>query len=111
MLGATLRCRQAITFPFLSIPASIRSTETVVKIVLDVVFSRPLRFHWGTEFFGQEGGFNGVVALGFPAETPAQQRKVDSYVVLRNSNVFARSSRVPPGLWTGAQTSTLSPVT
>ena len=29
MLGATLRCRQAITLPFLSRPASMRSTETV----------------------------------------------------------------------------------
>ena len=29
MVGATLRCRHAITLPLLSRPASIRSTETV----------------------------------------------------------------------------------
>ena len=29
MVGATLRCRQATTFPFASSPASMRSAETV----------------------------------------------------------------------------------
>lgn len=40
-LGATLRCRHAITLPFLSKPASMRSTETGRKS-MDVVLTGPL---------------------------------------------------------------------
>src|SRR5713226_7313077 len=69
----------------------------VKEAVTNVIVPRPLHLHRRAELFRKQGGFEGVIALRLASESAAEQRDVDSHVLLGNADrlgdVFARSAR------------------
>ena len=84
----------------------------VVEAVLDVVLAGPLHPHRRAHLLREERRLEHVVALRLAPEAAAEQRHVHRDVLDRHpERCRPRPARVPHGLCTGAQTSTLPSAT
>ena len=77
----------------------------------DIVLPRPLHLDRRAELLREQCGFEGVIALRLPPNPPPSRVTLTVTFSSGIPSVLATSSRVPPGLCTGAQISALSPLT
>ncbi len=94
MLGATLRCRQAVTLPLLSRPASMRSTETVCRKPLRTSSSRVHCTLTGApSSFERSAASMAKSHLDLRPKPPPSSGDVDGDILLRECQAFWRRPR------------------